>query len=425
MKLKNIDGCFFINLDKRVDRLQHINDTLPFDSERVSAVNASMLQLTDEIKKLFPLIYKKVKKAEIACTLSHYYLWKKLVNDEYAQNYLILEDDVCFNENFLRFWNGRYADNIPECFDVIYLGGCQPYNKPYYKNVTESYNLYFNRIKNNDYFSKNNHFWHMTTCSYIISKTAAIKACKWIDAYGFNSVIDHFMINFFNHNPSYGNPDNFYHINPLMANQIHEENDNIKLDDNSDIRFSEDKFTDLPVDIHRTTIINGKPKLQSDELAPIKIGKYCAIGENFKIITLNHDYNFPAMQGSIYLKNFGKKHPGEINIPPSRQRTKGGVNIGNDVCIGDNVFICSGVNIGDGCYIGAGSIVTKDMPPYSICAGVPCSKIKSRFKVDIVNLLLSIKWWNWGEDKIKRNEKFFNCNLNESDESYVRSVINE
>jgi GR25 family glycosyltransferase involved in LPS biosynthesis len=242
MKLKNIDGCFFINLDKRVDRLQHINNTLPFDSERVSAVNASTLQLTDEIKKLFPDHYYKFAKAEISCTLSHYYLWKKLIDDESAQNYLILEDDVCFKNEFVKFWNGRYADNIPADFDLIYLGGCQPYNKPHYKNVTESYSLYFNRIKNNDYFSENNHFWHMTTCSYIISKDAAKKACEWIGEYGFNSVIDHFMINFFNHSPYYGNPDNFYHINPLMANQIHEENDNTELDQNSDIRYAPEKF---------------------------------------------------------------------------------------------------------------------------------------------------------------------------------------
>ena len=77
MKLKNIGRCFFMNLDKRKDRLDHIKENLPFEAERVSAVDASNLKLNDHIKRLFPEHYYKLAKAEISCTLSHYYLWKK------------------------------------------------------------------------------------------------------------------------------------------------------------------------------------------------------------------------------------------------------------------------------------------------------------------------------------------------------------
>ena len=54
------------------------------------------------------------------------------------------------------------------------------------------------------------------------------------------------------------------------------------------------------------------------------------------------------------------------------------VTIGNDVWIGDRVIILAGVEIGDGCIIGAGSVVTKSIPAYSIAAGVPCKVIRSR-----------------------------------------------
>ncbi len=68
---------------------------------------------------------------------------------------------------------------------------------------------------------------------------------------------------------------------------------------------------------------------------------------------------------------------------PMRQVKKGGKNfpisIENDVWIGSNVTILKGVTIGEGCVIGAGSLVVKSLPPYSVCVGSPCKPIKLRF----------------------------------------------
>lgn len=50
--------------------------------------------------------------------------------------------------------------------------------------------------------------------------------------------------------------------------------------------------------------------------------------------------------------------------------------IGNDVWLGANVVVTGGVTIGDGCVIGAGSVVTRDIPPFSLAAGVPCRVIR-------------------------------------------------
>lgn len=129
--------------------------------------------------------------------------------------------------------------------------------------------------------------------------------------------------------------------------------------------------------IDKTSIINGKSKIVSSKDSKIYIGKYCAIGDGLKIITLNHDYNYPAIQGTFYKNNFNLQHPGEIKTPPNKERTKGDVIIGNDIWIGNDVFISSGVKIGDGCCIGAKSVVTKDLEPYSICVGQPCREVKN------------------------------------------------
>lgn len=152
----------------------------------------------------------------------------------------------------------------------------------------------------------------------------------------------------------------------------------------------------------------------------IEFGKYCAIGPNLKILGMNHDYNFPAIQSAFYKKYFGISHP--INHK-SKVSSKGKIKIGNDVWIGEDVFILSGVTIGDGCCIGARSVVTKDLKPYNICVGIPSKEVKQRYRNEIIEFLLELKWWNWTEDKIKRNKKFFNTDLNEHDLEYIKKII--
>ncbi|MCC8417902.1 MAG: acetyltransferase [Rickettsia endosymbiont of Bryobia graminum] len=64
-----------------------------------------------------------------------------------------------------------------------------------------------------------------------------------------------------------------------------------------------------------------------------------------------------------------------------------------------------GVTIGDGVIIGAYSLVTKDIPPYSIVGGNPSKIIRKRFSDDIIDELLLVKWWDWDYEKITKNIK--------------------
>lgn len=72
--------------------------------------------------------------------------------------------------------------------------------------------------------------------------------------------------------------------------------------------------------------------------------------------------------------------------------------IGNDVWIGYGAMVLNGVSIGDGAVVAAGSMVTKDVPPYSIVGGNPARIIKMRFSEELVEQLLRIKWWEYGAD---------------------------
>lgn len=82
---------------------------------------------------------------------------------------------------------------------------------------------------------------------------------------------------------------------------------------------------------------------------------------------------------------------------------KGDIVIGNDVWIGYEAVILAGVKIGDGAIIGTRSVVTKDVPSYTIVGGIPAKPIRKRFSDDTIATLLAERWWDWPTDKIATN----------------------
>lgn len=80
----------------------------------------------------------------------------------------------------------------------------------------------------------------------------------------------------------------------------------------------------------------------------------------------------------------------------------GGVTIGNDVWVGHAAIILPGVSIGHGAVVGAGAVVTRDVPPYTIVGGIPAKTIRLRYSQDVIDKLLAIRWWDWDDEKIKR-----------------------
>ena len=101
-------------------------------------------------------------------------------------------------------------------------------------------------------------------------------------------------------------------------------------------------------------------------------------------------HDFMSIFGDSSEENMRKKY-----IDSSRKPLP---TIGNDVWIGYGVTILNGVNVGDGAVIAAGSVVTKDVAPYSIVAGNPAKIVKMRFQEDDIALLLRLRWWDYGAD---------------------------
>jgi virginiamycin A acetyltransferase len=156
------------------------------------------------------------------------------------------------------------------------------------------------------------------------------------------------------------------------------------------------------VSIGAHTILSG-PVLIVADCNEIHIGKYCSIAANVAILEASHHVDHIS---TYYLMSeiFGLNAIEDVS-------SKGSINIENDVWIGTSVTILSGVQIGNGAIIGAGSVVTKNIPPYAIAAGVPARIIRYRFPPDICEKLIKLCWWDWPLERILKNYKLFSTSL--------------
>ena len=147
--------------------------------------------------------------------------------------------------------------------------------------------------------------------------------------------------------------------------------------------------------IGKRTSIGRYSKVRDSE-----IGAYCSISWDVTIGAVSHPMDRISMHAFTYRKQFGIVDQ-DTMIP--QKVTK----IGNDVWIGCGAIILSGVEVGDGAIIGAGAVVTKDIEPYTIVAGVPAKPIRKRFGEEIIEELLRIQWWNFSDEQLKANVEFF------------------
>jgi acetyltransferase-like isoleucine patch superfamily enzyme len=156
----------------------------------------------------------------------------------------------------------------------------------------------------------------------------------------------------------------------------------------------------------------GTPYMYSDARSDyVIIGNFCSIGPDVIIIPgMGHiplkefqkyrvsSYPLHSLKNASFKQEYRLPVKGERNIP---------VIIGNDVWIGARAMILPEVTIGDGAVIGAGAIVSGDVEPYSLVAGVPAKIIRYRYQKEQIEKLLSIKWWNWSDEKIIENIDYF------------------
>ena len=159
-----------------------------------------------------------------------------------------------------------------------------------------------------------------------------------------------------------------------------------------------------PYHLDQTIVGDYSYVARNSRISMTHIGQFCSIGINFVCGRGIHPLNGISTSPFFYSE---KKQNGFSISTNNKFNEREWITIGNDVFIGMNVIILDGVHIGDGAVIGAGAVVSKDIPPYAIAVGCPVRVIGYRFNEQVVEDLLSIKWWDRGEDHLKKIEELF------------------
>jgi len=154
-------------------------------------------------------------------------------------------------------------------------------------------------------------------------------------------------------------------------------------------------FYNDPRDFQKRNVLYHYP-INNDKLV---VGRFCSIacGAKFIFTSANHTqkslstYTFP-----LFFEEWGL----DVKDITAAWDNKGDIIVGNDVWIGYEAIIMSGVTIGDGAIIGTRSLVTKDVPPYTVVGGIPAKTIKKRFSDEIISEMLLLRWWEWPLEKI-------------------------
>ncbi|WP_331842648.1 Vat family streptogramin A O-acetyltransferase [Pantoea agglomerans] len=131
------------------------------------------------------------------------------------------------------------------------------------------------------------------------------------------------------------------------------------------------------------------------------MGKFCAIARGVQFIMNGANHNmadFSTFPFYIFGNGWETAQPQAGDLP-----YKGDTVIGNDVWMGYQALIMPGVKIGNGAIISSRSVVTSDVPAYSIVGGNPARVIRQRFTDETISRLEKLAWWDWPVEKITQN----------------------
>jgi len=179
----------------------------------------------------------------------------------------------------------------------------------------------------------------------------------------------------------------------------------IKTDDGADHKgtvFLKPAIDHPRMDIGRFTYASAHhpPKDWAFHLAPylypfsperLVIGKFCQIASGVQFITASANHRYDGMSSFPFAIFGGGPLEGRPSMPGPGKTTR----IGNDVWVGSEAIVLPGAQIGNGVIVGAGAVVSADIPSYAIVAGNPGRVVRMRFDAEVIARLEALAWWDW------------------------------
>jgi phosphonate metabolism protein (transferase hexapeptide repeat family) len=139
---------------------------------------------------------------------------------------------------------------------------------------------------------------------------------------------------------------------------------------------------------------------QFSDIANTTVGKFANIAAMTRIGPTDHPMDHASLHHFLYRSASywdDVEDDAEFFVRRAARRTV----IGPDTWIGHGAIIKPDVTIGAGSVIASGAVVTKDVPPYMIVAGLPASPLRPRFPSEIAEAMLKLAWWDWSHETLR------------------------
>jgi acetyltransferase-like isoleucine patch superfamily enzyme len=177
------------------------------------------------------------------------------------------------------------------------------------------------------------------------------------------------------------------------------------------IRRADDRFDDATrelmkrfysVEIGRYT--HGAFKIDGSIAPGTRVGAFCSVAPGVRLGGSNHPLEWVSTHAFQYLSNRGFVPEDNWEL---RTELNAPVVIEDDVWLGTNALVLPGVTVHRGAVVGAGAVVTRDVPPYAIAAGVPARVVRKRLPDEQIEALLEIDWPSWDDETIRQRIRHF------------------
>ncbi|MCU0904100.1 MAG: chloramphenicol acetyltransferase [Tabrizicola sp.] len=144
------------------------------------------------------------------------------------------------------------------------------------------------------------------------------------------------------------------------------------------------------------------------DIANTTVGKFANIAAMTRIGPTDHPMDHASLHHFLYRSSYYWDDAADDADFMARRASRRTV-IGPDTWIGHGAIIKPEVTIGAGAVIASGAVVTKDVPPYMIMAGLPAQPLRARFAKGIVDRLMALAWWDWPHDRLREALMDFRC----------------
>jgi phosphonate metabolism protein (transferase hexapeptide repeat family) len=136
------------------------------------------------------------------------------------------------------------------------------------------------------------------------------------------------------------------------------------------------------------------------DIANARIGKFANIASFVRIGATDHPLDRASLHHFMY-RSAAYWPDAQDDADWFAQRRARRAVIGHDTWIGHNAQIKPEVMVGHGAVVASGAVVTRDVPPYAIVAGVPARVMRMRLPEDLAARMITLAWWDWDHARLR------------------------